>query len=144
MKISHYLSAALSGFIVFGPLSFLWHVVLFRKYYYNPRTSVKSPDDLNVLFLIISLAFLVLGMTYFILKVLANGRRLKRGAAAGALFASMVINFHSLLLMGLYPGFDPLYVYMLDAFWAIVIGGLAGLAVVATATKLNSMKTLGN
>lgn len=137
MKTGRLLLTALATFVVFGPIMFVWHTVLFKGFYLGPGLSVKSADSFSPPFLMAAVVVLSLGMAYFIPPRLTKSHRLWSGAALGAITASLAVDYHNLFLMGLFPGQDPWSLYLMDALWAIVDGALAGVVLTAVHDRLD-------
>jgi len=116
----------LACFVVLGPVTFLWHTVLFQSMYIGPTLSVKSPEGLSPPHIMGGLLLVAFGMAFFIPQMLGEAGRMAKGVALGALFVSIAGNYHNLYLMGLYPGIDPLSLYLMDTAWAAIAGAVAG------------------
>lgn len=76
-------------------------------------------------------------MAFFVPPLLEKEGRLLRGALLGAVYASVLIDYHNFSLMGLFPGQDPASLYLLDAAWAVVDGALAGAVVTFVSDRLH-------
>jgi hypothetical protein len=132
MQIGKTFVAALAGFLAFAPVTFIWHTVLFAPYYLGPEHSVKSADAFDPKWIVAAAALLCLSMAFFVPSRLQRGSgRVAIGALLGAVFASVLIDYHNFSLIGLFPGQDPASLYVMDALWAIVDGAIAGAVITA-------------
>src|SRR5512132_1546474 len=104
MNRSRMLWTTLAGFLVFVPITFVWHTVLFTPFYLGPDHAVKSADAFDPAWIVAANLVLCLGMAYFLPAKLGGKRRLAAGALVGALFASLLIDYHNFSLLGLFPG----------------------------------------
>jgi uncharacterized membrane protein YkvI len=136
MKSSRMLLTALAGFLVFVPITFLWHTVLFTPFYLGPDHAVKSADAFDPVWIVAANLVLCLGMAAFLPAKLGDKRRLAGGAIVGALFASMLIDYHNFSLLGLFPGQDPPSLYWLDAAWALIDGAITGVVMTLVHDRL--------
>jgi hypothetical protein len=136
MKLARTLLTAVATFLAFAPVTFVWHTVLFPGFYLGPQFMVKSADAFDPKWILGANVLLAVGLAVVLPALLPARRRLSTGAAIGALFASLLIDYHNLSLMGLFPGGDPASLYLMDALWAVVDGALAGIVATLTWDRL--------
>jgi hypothetical protein len=136
MKTGKTLVAALAGFVVFAPITFAWHTVLFAPFYLGPDHSVKSADAFNPAWIVAAAGLLCLAMAYFVPARLGKSGRGLGGALLGAVFASVLVDYHNFSLIGLFPGQDPASLYLMDALWAVVDGAITGLVITLVSDRL--------
>jgi uncharacterized membrane protein YkvI len=131
------LLVAVAGFVIYAPITFIWHTVLFSSLYIGPDHAIKSADSFNPAWIVGAAFVHCLGMAYFVPAVLGRSATVVKGALLGALFASLLVDYHNLQLIGLFPNIDPPSLYVMDALWAVVDGAITGAVMVALHGRLH-------